>query len=78
MYDQNSTPFNEVGFTTQIYCLFVAPALKSAAVYITLKHIMLCFSDGSSFLEARRNLYILDRADLLPFRLREAGESISL
>ena len=38
-------PFNSVGFVGQICCLITAPAFNPAAIYLTLKHIILCFGE---------------------------------
>src|ERR1700712_1352801 len=44
----HDNPFNMTGFQIQICCLTLAPAFNSAAIYLTLKHITLCFGAEAS------------------------------
>jgi hypothetical protein len=44
----HSDPFSNAGFEIQIFCLIMAPAFVSAALYLTLKHITLCFGKNST------------------------------
>lgn len=39
----HDNPFDIVGFQVQICCLTFSPALNSAALYLTLKHLVLQF-----------------------------------
>ena len=73
----NDNPFNDAGFITQICCLIIAPAFNSAAIYLTLKHIILCFGEEFSLIKARWYTYIFIVADVLSLILQGAGGGIA-
>jgi hypothetical protein len=73
----HSNPFNNAGFITQICCLIIAPAFNSAAIYLTLKHIILCFGEEFSVIRARYYTYIFVGADLLSLVMQGAGGGIA-
>lgn len=70
-------PFSDNGFITQICCLIIAPAFNSAAIYLTLKHIALCFGEEWSFIKPRFYTYIFIFFDLLSLILQGAGGGIA-
>jgi hypothetical protein len=73
----HDNPFNDAGFTTQICCLIIAPAFNSAAIYLTLKHIILCFGEEFSVIKARWYTYIFIAGDLLSLVMQGAGGGIA-
>ncbi|ETI22793.1 hypothetical protein G647_06869 [Cladophialophora carrionii CBS 160.54] len=73
----HDNPFNDSGFITQICCLIIAPAFNSAAIYLTLKHMVLCFGEEFSVIKARFYTYIFISADLLSLVLQGAGGGIA-
>jgi hypothetical protein len=73
----HDNPFDDSGFITQICCLIIAPAFNSAAIYLTLKHIILCFGEESSIIKARWYTYLFIGADLLSLILQGAGGGIA-
>jgi len=57
--------------------LIIAPAFNSAAIYLTLKHIALCFGEEWSFIKPRFYTYIFIFFDLLSLILQGAGGGIA-
>ncbi|RVX75599.1 hypothetical protein B0A52_00952 [Exophiala mesophila] len=70
-------PFADGGFITQICCLIIAPAFNSAAIYLVLKHVVLCFGESSSYIRARFYTYIFIAFDILSLVLQGAGGGIA-
>jgi len=70
-------PFNNVGFEIQICCLILAPAFNSAAIYLTLKHIVKCFGRESSRLRPKYYTWIFIVADFLALSFQGAGGGIA-
>lgn len=70
-------PFADGGFITQICCLIIAPAFNSAAIYLVLKHVVLCFGESASFIKARWYTYIFIAFDILSLVLQGAGGGIA-
>lgn len=66
-------PFGDTGFIMQICCLIIAPAFNSAAIYLTLKHITLCFGPEFSLLKPRFYTYIFIAADVIALVLQAIG-----
>lgn len=73
----HDNPFNQSGFVMQICCLIIAPAFNSAAIYLTLKHMVLCFGEEFSVIKARYYTYIFIAADLLSLIMQGAGGGIA-
>ncbi|KAJ9502310.1 hypothetical protein LTR99_001161 [Exophiala xenobiotica] len=73
----HSNPYADAGFITQICCLIIAPAFNSAAVYLTLKHIALCFGPEFSFIKPRFYTYIFIAADFLSLLLQAIGGALA-
>lgn len=57
--------------------MIIAPAFNSAAVYLTLKHIALCFGEQWSFIKPRFYTYIFIVFDLVSLILQAAGGGIA-
>ncbi|KAF1357699.1 sphingoid long-chain base transporter RSB1 [Lizonia empirigonia] len=72
-----NNPFDEAGFQMQICCLIIAPAFVSAAIYLTLKHIILSFGEGWSRLRPEWYTWIFIGCDLLALVLQGAGGGIA-
>ncbi|KAK4935008.1 hypothetical protein LTR10_023849 [Elasticomyces elasticus] len=70
-------PFADYGFITQICCLIIAPAFNSAAIYLTLKHVTLCFGPEFSFIKPRFYTYIFICADFLSLLLQAIGGALA-
>ncbi|EXJ92864.1 hypothetical protein A1O3_01418 [Capronia epimyces CBS 606.96] len=73
----HGNPFADSGFITQICCLIIAPAFNSAAIYLTLKHITLCFGAEFSFVKPRLYTYIFIVADLISLVLQAIGGALA-
>lgn len=71
-----SNPFGD-GFIVQICCLIIAPAFNSAAIYLTLKHITLCFGAESSLIKPKNYTYIFITADLVSLVLQAVGGAMA-
>jgi hypothetical protein len=57
--------------------LIIAPAFNSAAIYLTLKHIALCFGAEWSFIKPRFYTYIFIGFDFISLGLQAAGGGIA-
>ncbi|KAI9732212.1 MAG: hypothetical protein M1834_004309 [Cirrosporium novae-zelandiae] len=73
----NNNVFSDVGFEMQICCLTIAPAFMSAALYLTLKHLVIAFGEEYSFIKARLYTWIFISCDLLSLCLQGAGGGIA-
>lgn len=73
----HSNPFNGGAFKLQITLLIVAPAYLSAAIYLTLKHICMCFGEKWSWVRPRSYTWIFISADTLSLLLQGAGGGIA-
>ncbi|KIX02828.1 uncharacterized protein Z518_08771 [Rhinocladiella mackenziei CBS 650.93] len=69
----HDNPFADPGFMSQICCLIIAPAFNSAAIYLTLKHITLCFGPEFSMIKPRFYTYIFILADFISLLLQGIG-----
>ncbi|KAJ4411606.1 hypothetical protein N0V91_001391 [Didymella pomorum] len=70
-------PFSEEGFQMQICCLIIAPAFISAAIYLTLKHIVYSFGCDWSRVKPSWYTWIFIGCDLLSLVLQGAGGGIA-
>jgi hypothetical protein len=68
-----NNPFDSAGFQMQICCLFIAPAFISAALYLTLKHIVQSFGDGWSRVRPGWYTWIFIGCDLSSLVLQGVG-----
>ncbi|KAI8931521.1 hypothetical protein NX059_011180 [Plenodomus lindquistii] len=68
-----NNPFDEAGFQMQIVCLITAPAFFSAAIYLTLKHLVINLGKEWSRLRPAWYTYIFISADLISLTLQGAG-----
>jgi hypothetical protein len=75
MMHQN--PFDATGFMIQIACLIISPTFNSAALYLTLKHIMVVF--GPQFSPIRPALYtfVFIASDMISIAVQGAGGGIA-
>lgn len=73
----HSNPYSDVGFQTQICTLVLAPAFWSAAIYLTLKHVVTLFGSQYSMLRAAWYPYIFIPCDILSLVLQGAGGGIA-
>lgn len=72
----HDNPFN-FGFQIQICCLTLAPAFNSAAIYLTLKHIALCFGPESSRVPPKWYTWAFIMTDILALVFQGAGGGIA-
>lgn len=73
----HSNPFGSTGFEIQICCLIIAPAFLSAAIYLTLKHITLCFGPELNRFPARYYTWAFISADIFSLVLQGCGGGIA-
>ena len=73
----HANPFSNPGFEMQICCLILAPAFISAAIYLTLKHITLCFGPELNRFPARYYTWAFISADILALVLQSCGGAIA-
>jgi hypothetical protein len=73
----HSNPFNSTGFEIQICCLIIAPAFNSAAIYLTLKHLVKCFGRETSRLRPKYYTWVFIIADFLALCFQGAGGGIA-
>jgi RTA1 like protein len=73
----NDDPFNMAGFNMQITCLTIAPALITAGIYLTLKHLVICFGEEHSYLKARYYTWLFIACDILSLTLQGAGGGLA-
>ena len=73
----NDNPFSMAGFNMQICCLTLAPAFIAAGIYLTLKHIVICFGEEHSYLRAKYYTWLFISCDLLSLILQGAGGGIA-
>ncbi|EXJ58854.1 hypothetical protein A1O7_06284 [Cladophialophora yegresii CBS 114405] len=66
-------PFSEIGFQIQICCLILGPAFNSAAIYLVLKHITLCFGPEFSRIKPKWYTWIFITGDLVSLVLQAIG-----
>jgi hypothetical protein len=69
--------WSKSGFNIQICCLIIAPAFNSAAIYLVLKHITLCFGELWSRIKPRFYTYIFVSCDILSLALQAAGGAMA-
>lgn len=73
----HNNPFDMVGFQIQICCLTLAPAFNSAAIYLTLKHIILCFGPEASRVPPKWYTWAFISTDILALVFQGAGGGIA-
>ena len=73
----NDNPWNIAGFNMQICCLTLAPAFFAAAIYLTLKHIVLCFGEEGSFLKPRYYTWLFIIFDVFSLIFQAVGGGIA-
>jgi len=73
----NKNPFDEIGFRIQISCLIFAPAFVNAAIYITLKHIVMFFGTAKSRLTPRWYTWIFIACDFTSLMLQAVGGGLA-
>jgi hypothetical protein len=75
MLHQN--PFSKVGFQIQICCLILGPAFNSAAIYLVLKHVTLCFGPEYSRIRPKFYTWIFILCDLFSLVIQAIGGGIA-
>lgn len=70
-------PWSEVAFNIQICCLIISPAFIAAGIYLTLKHLVICFGEEHSYIKGRYYTWIFISCDLLSLTLQGAGGGIA-
>jgi len=69
----HSNPYSSLGFKIQISCLIFSPAFIAAAIYLTLKHIVLAFGQEGSKIQARYYTWIFITCDWISLMLQAVG-----
>ncbi|KAH7355407.1 RTA1 like protein-domain-containing protein [Rhexocercosporidium sp. MPI-PUGE-AT-0058] len=65
--------YDGTGFSIQISCLIFSPAFFAAAIYLTLKHIVLTFGSSKSRIPARMYAWIFISCDIISLLLQAIG-----
>jgi hypothetical protein len=73
----HSNPYNNTGFIMQICCIVIGPAFNSAAIYITLKHVVLTFGPEWSRIQPALYTYIFISCDLISLILQAIGGAMA-
>lgn len=73
----NDNPWSEAGFNMQICCLTLAPAFFAAGIYLTLKHIVLCFGKEGSYLKPKYYTWLFITFDIISLILQGVGGGIA-
>ncbi|KAJ9646141.1 hypothetical protein H2204_000803 [Knufia peltigerae] len=69
----HNNPFDTAGFQIQICCLILGPAFNSAAIYLVLKHVTLCFGPEYSRIRPKRYTWIFITGDLISLVIQAVG-----
>lgn len=73
----HNNPFDSTGFNIQITCLIIAPAFVTAAVYLTLKYLVLTVGRDYSRIRPKFYTWIFILCDLFSLILQGAGGGIA-
>ncbi|KIW18605.1 hypothetical protein PV08_02894 [Exophiala spinifera] len=73
----HSNPYDSVGFQIQICCLILGPAFNSAAIYLVLKHITLCFGPEYSRIPPKWYTRIFITGDLASLIIQAVGGAMA-
>jgi hypothetical protein len=73
----NRNPWGDSGFELQICCLILGPSFIAAAIYLTMKHLVLYFGPQYSYLQARLYPWLFIGADLLSIVIQAIGGGVS-
>jgi len=73
----HQNPYSKAGFNMQIVCLIIAPAFFAAGIYLTLKHLTLCFGSEHSLIRPKYYTWLFICCDIVSLILQGAGGGIS-
>ena len=73
----HNNPFSSAGFETQITTLIISPAFFSAAIYLVLKHLVLCFGPEYSRVSPRYYTWIFISCDIFTLVIQGAGGGVA-
>ena len=73
----NANPWDSAGFKTQICCLVLAPSFLAAAIYLTLKHVVLYCGPEHSRLKPRLYPWVFIGCDLGSIVLQACGGGVA-
>lgn len=73
----NGNPWSPGGFKMQICCIILGPSFLAAAIYLTLKHLVLCFGPEHSWLRARLYPWVFVGCDLGSIVLQAIGGGVA-
>ncbi|KAL8668782.1 MAG: hypothetical protein Q9168_006607 [Polycauliona sp. 1 TL-2023] len=73
----NNNPWDDTGFQMQICCLIIAPSFFAAAIYLTLKHLVLTIGPEHSRLPPKWYTWIFIGCDIFSLVLQGAGGGIA-
>ena len=70
-------PWNTPSFEIQIICLIIAPAFLAAAVYLSLKHLVLAFGEKYSLIKAEWYTWAFITGDFVALIMQGAGGAVT-
>lgn len=73
----SQNPWNSGGFQLQIICLILAPSFVAAAIYLTLKNLVLYFGEEYSLLKAKLYPLIFVGCDIGSIVLQAIGGGVA-
>ncbi|KAF2859357.1 RTA1-domain-containing protein [Piedraia hortae CBS 480.64] len=73
----NSNPWSGAGFKTQIVCLIFCPSFLAAAIYLTLKHLVIHFGAIKSRLKPKLYTWIFISCDLVSILTQSIGGGVA-
>ncbi|KAF2858952.1 RTA1-domain-containing protein [Piedraia hortae CBS 480.64] len=73
----HSNPWSGPGFKTQIVCLIFCPTFLAAAIYLTLKHLVIHFGAIKSRLKPQLYTWIFVSCDIVSILTQSAGGGVA-
>ena len=73
----HNNPFSSAGFNIQVTTLIISPAFFSAAIYLVLKYLVLCFESEHSRLKAQHITCIFISCDIFTLVIQGAGGGVA-
>ena len=73
----HGNPYSNLGFTMQICCLILGPAILAIGVYLTLKYIVKAYGREYSYLRPKYYTWLFIGCDLLSLTLQAAGGGLA-
>jgi len=73
----HKNPFDFIAFEVALCCVTIAPAFNAAAIYLTLKHITLCFGPEFAQIRPAFYTYLFILADVLALVMQAIGGAMA-